>query len=959
MPYIGNIVQDFSVNTAMLNSDSVTSIKIDDGTIVNADINDSAAIAGTKISPNFGSQNVVTTGNITSSAGEISTTNGSLVANKGTNNQVILGHDGAVEISRNGGGAFIDFKNDPSEDHDARIQENNGGFDISGNVNIASGLDVTGAITGTGDMTIDTNTLHVDSSNNRVGIGTTSPSSLVHLNSSGDTQLILSSDSDTFKLSCFSNGEAGIETTGANPLRFLTNGTDRVRITSAGRLGIGTNTPSEQLETVGNIRATTNGSDDSIILNHNGSIEMTRSGGPFIDFKNASEDHDCRIKQESDGLAFTTGGSSSATEKMRITSDGVAIVAGSSPYSDGTFGQAKLQWHAKTGNHAGACCIADTNNDIDAILFKTPSGVAGTIGTNTSSIYFKSGGNSKRMTIDSAGLVGIGTESPESLVEVSGANDAVVGISLGRALGTLTSSRYIGLTQNGNANNLATNSGFQGIEFGGPGSTAEGYLALHTHDNGVASGERMRIDKSGNVGIGTSSPNTKLDVNGSTTIRVTNSTSYQSAFNVTNSVTIDLQVWIKNNAVAVGPSTASNIHFVTQGNGNTRMVVQDNGNVGIGRIGPEARLDVESPTLGGTSGNQQDLIRIKSPDVTNNTRYIFRNFRYANGTSHESSELRFFRKVDVTDMGYVGLRNQAITFGYGADEGMRMADDRTVSIGRTSSEGSQLMVDNQGNGRNSIRISQAHQTALAQFTEVSNASYAGDGFKYHLSRAASSAFNFMAFDSAHASTPDREFTIRGDGNAYADGTWNNNGADYAEFFESSTGSAIPVGTAVVLENNKVRAATSSDAVGNIIGVVRPKEPSQASMTIGNTAWNKWQGKYLTDDFDRFILDEHTVINWTDADGTFHSYESHAIPSDVTVPSDATTLTTDAKGNKFTHYRLNPAYDSSKTYVPREDRDEWVIIGLVGQVKVLKGEVVNDRWIKMRDVSDTVEEYFIR
>ena len=35
MPYIGNIVQDFSVNTAMLNTDSVTSIKIDDGTIVN------------------------------------------------------------------------------------------------------------------------------------------------------------------------------------------------------------------------------------------------------------------------------------------------------------------------------------------------------------------------------------------------------------------------------------------------------------------------------------------------------------------------------------------------------------------------------------------------------------------------------------------------------------------------------------------------------------------------------------------------------------------------------------------------------------------------------------------------------------------------------------------------------------------------------------------------------------
>ena len=43
---------------------SVTSAKIVDGTIVNADINASAAIAGTKISPNFGSQDITTTGPI-------------------------------------------------------------------------------------------------------------------------------------------------------------------------------------------------------------------------------------------------------------------------------------------------------------------------------------------------------------------------------------------------------------------------------------------------------------------------------------------------------------------------------------------------------------------------------------------------------------------------------------------------------------------------------------------------------------------------------------------------------------------------------------------------------------------------------------------------------------------------------------------------------------------------------
>ena len=43
---------------------TVASANIVDGTIVNADVNASAAIAGTKISPNFGSQNIQTTGQV-------------------------------------------------------------------------------------------------------------------------------------------------------------------------------------------------------------------------------------------------------------------------------------------------------------------------------------------------------------------------------------------------------------------------------------------------------------------------------------------------------------------------------------------------------------------------------------------------------------------------------------------------------------------------------------------------------------------------------------------------------------------------------------------------------------------------------------------------------------------------------------------------------------------------------
>ena len=55
----------------------------------------------------------------------------------------------------------------------------------------------------------------------------------------------------------------------------------------------------------------------------------------------------------------------------------------------------------------------------------------------------------------------------------------------------------------------------------------------------------------------------------------------------------------------------------------------------------------------------------------------------------------------------------------------------------------------------------------------------------------------------------------------------------------------------------------------------------------------------------------------------------------------------------------PNFDKSKEYSPREKRDEWVIVGLLGQVPINKGQKTGDRWIKMRDKSDTVEEWYIR
>jgi len=123
----------------------------------------------------------------------------------------------------------------------------------SGNVSLGSGhnLVVPGNITGSGDLTVDTNTLHVDSSNNRVGIGTTSPTidgSLAGLsvNGSGTMLHINNGDGATLKLTDPASGanrglgitlqgtSAAISNCESGELRFGTGNTERMRIDNNG-----------------------------------------------------------------------------------------------------------------------------------------------------------------------------------------------------------------------------------------------------------------------------------------------------------------------------------------------------------------------------------------------------------------------------------------------------------------------------------------------------------------------------------------------------------------------------------------------------------------------------------------------------------------------------------------------------------------------------------------------------
>lgn len=61
----------------------------------------------------------------------------------------------------------------------------------------------------------------------------------------------------------------------------------------------------------------------------------------------------------------------------------------------------------------------------------------------------------------------------------------------------------------------------------------------------------------------------------------------------------------------------------------------------------------------------------------------------------------------------------------------------------------------------------------------------------------------------------------------------------------------------------------------------------------------------------------------------------------------------------TRRKLNPNYNETITYVPRSERPEWNIVGLLGQIKVLKNQQIPARWIKMKDINEDIAIYLVR
>lgn len=234
----------------------------------------------------------------------------------------------------------------------------------------------------------------------------------------------------------------------------------------------------------------------------------------------------------------------------------------------------------------------------------------------------------------------------------------------------------------------------------------------------------------------------------------------------------------------------------------------------------------------------------------------------------------------------------------------------------------------------------------------------GSFFNMYTDEVSASTYTFFQATTDFLGTPDFKFKLRADGRGYADGAWTTPAADYAEYFEwedENINNEDRRGVTVILVNEKIKIAESTDNLNDIIGVV-----SSNPGVIGDSAWNHWHQKYLRDEYGSFIYESHTTVRWSAVENNDEGrpqkknyfYYLDDIPEDVIVPGYAIY-------KEVLKKTLNPEFNPNDNYIPREERKEWAIIGLLGKVRVRSDQFKNPSWKFLKPISNNVEEWFIK
>ena len=294
------------------------------------------------------------------------------------------------------------------------------------------------------------------------------------------------------------------------PLKIATNGTERMRILAGGNVGIGTTSPDKKLEVVGHISASSSTATNAIYYSNGNAMMYNNNTHHFF------------YGGDTSTRWIANDGSSTFMSLMNSGKLGIGTTSPGAKLDvqDDTAGTALVSriYHSE-GSDAGSSAelrIVGGNASTASLKFGDGAAYRYSLVTDTSdNLLFKATDTNTRMTLTSAGNVGIGTTTPSTKLDVNGD-------IMARAGNSQVGGGY-GFTLESNSNNQR-----YGLKFGSAGNIDDsddlmltnrevnGNLLFATAGaTGGASGETTRMviaHTTGRVGINTTNPSHGLTV---------------------------------------------------------------------------------------------------------------------------------------------------------------------------------------------------------------------------------------------------------------------------------------------------------------------------------------------------------------------------------------------------------------------------------------------------------------